>query len=60
MPLKMQKVVGNIRLEKALQIALMKLNTLPRVLAVQIANNLLMSGVILEGVMKRVIENSFS
>jgi hypothetical protein len=60
MPLKMQKVVGNIRLEKALQIALMKLNTQPRVLAVQIANNLLMSGVILEGVMKRVIENSFS
>ena len=56
----MQKVVGNARLEKALQIALMKVNTQPRVLAVQIANNLLLSGVILTGIMKRVIENSFS
>lgn len=60
MPLQMQKVVGNARLEKALQIALMKVNTQPRVLAVQIANNLLLSGVILTGIMKRVIENSFS
>jgi hypothetical protein len=45
--LQIKKVVGEGRLENALHIASMKIGTHPRILAIQIANNLIMSGVIL-------------
>jgi len=47
MSLKIKKVVGKVRIENALHIASMKIGTYPRILAIQIANNMIMSGVIL-------------
>jgi hypothetical protein len=55
MPNQMFKVVGEARLSRCLLIALMKLSTQSRILAVQAANNFLLSGVLLVPVAIRML-----